>query len=77
MTKEIAGMQFSDVSAEEYRIYTFPGGEKIRVDTPQYLNVSKSGGHRIIVSENSTVYIPAGWLSVQWVNRPGTGPLQF
>jgi hypothetical protein len=81
LTKTVAGMDFKDVSAELRRTYTFVDDEgnekKIDVSAPLWLNVSASGGHRIIVADNSTVYIPAGWLKLQWWNKPGFEPLQF
>ena len=72
----VEGLEFKDVSAEQYRVYTFPD-MVVRVDNPLWLAVSKSGGHRVVVSDNSTVYIPAGWRAIQWFNHPGKGPVQF
>jgi hypothetical protein len=74
--KTVSGIVFDDVSAEKKRTYTFPEGE-VTVENPLWLNVSKSGGHRIIVAGNSTVYIPTGWGKLQWWNKEGFEPLQF
>lgn len=76
-TIEFGGVKYNDISVEEYRVYTFAGGETIRVDKPLWLNVSASGGHRIVVSDNSTVYIPGKFLSIQWFNKAGFDPVQF
>ncbi len=76
-TKTEGGMIFNDIRVEDHRIYTFPDGSEVRIDNPQWLNVSKSGGHRIIMFENSAVYIPSGWLKLQWWNKPGNGAIQF
>lgn len=76
-TKMIGALTFQDISAEEYRVYTFANGETVRVDKPLWLNVSVSGGHRIVVSDNSTVYIPGKYLKIQWFNKAGFDPVQF
>lgn len=72
-----------DISGEEYRTYTFPNGHTIRVDAPDKLWVKVStdpgmGGkhsHRIALANGNGVYIPAGWLKIEWQNKPGQPPV--
>lgn len=73
----VNGLEFSNISSEAYREYTFNGGETIRVENPLYVNVSKSGGHRILISNTETVYIPPTWLSLNWAVKKGFAPVQF
>lgn len=54
-------------SREEFRIYVFPGGEKVRIDNPQFLIISDNG-HRIGCGEFSH-YIPYGWIDLWWKNK--------
>ena len=62
---------FHDISSEEFRTYNFPNGEIVMIMRPQYLNVSASGGHRVLDAEGFSHYIPAGWIHVLWRARPG------
>ncbi len=59
-------LEWKKVDHEEYRIYVFPGNERIQIDRPVLLNVSKSGGHRILDIENVSHYIPSGWIHLYW-----------
>jgi hypothetical protein len=60
---------FTDISSEEYRVYQFDQ-VVIRIDLPLKLNVSKSGGHRILDSGGVSHYIPAGWQRLSWKGSP-------
>ena len=51
---------------EIYRIYRFPDGNHVRIDKPVLLNVSKSGGHRILDANDISHYIPSGWVHLWW-----------
>ena len=62
-------IDWSPIEDEEWREYTFPGGDVIRVENPEYLNVSASGGHRIRRGDDTQVYIPAGWICLEF-NAP-------
>ncbi len=71
-----------DLSGELYRVYTFPGGERIRVDEPATLWVKPSTetgkhSHRIALVNGNGVYIPAGWLKIEWKNKPGQPPVAW
>ena len=52
---------------EEYRVYVFPNGEKVKIDNPQFLIISDNG-HRIGAGEFSH-YIPYGWIDLYWKNK--------
>jgi hypothetical protein len=68
-----------DISGELFRVYTFPGGETLRVDEPNLLWVKVSSdpllagkqSHRIALRNGNGVYVRAGWLAIEWHNRPG------
>lgn len=71
-----------DVSDELFRTYTFPRGETVRVDEPQtlWVKLSKETGqhsHRIAKANGNGVYIRAGWLTIEWQNKPGKGPVAW
>ena len=62
-------MEFVDISSEDYRTYQF-NETLIRIEKPVKLNVSKSGGHRILDSEGISHYIPTGWQHLSWRGSP-------
>jgi hypothetical protein len=63
-------LQFTDISSEAFREYEFET-KTIRINEPQRLNVSPSGGHRIFDAAGNSHYIPAGWLRLTWNARTG------
>jgi hypothetical protein len=63
--KNASGLPFSDISTELYREYDF-GNYKVRINEPIFLNVSKSGGHRIFDGSGKSHYIPTGWIHLYW-----------
>ena len=72
-----SGLEFKDVSAEEYREYLFPAGVSVRISAPLKLNVSASGGHRIFDASGVSHYIPAGWVHLQWKAKEGSAHFDF
>ena len=58
---------FSDISSEKEREYNFPNGNKLLIINPLYLNVSKSGGHRLFCEDGHCYYIQPkeGWW-IRW-----------
>lgn len=68
MTTEL---NFNDITSELYRVYEFPNGETVRIDKPLSLNVSASGGHRVLDGESVSHYIPAGWHHLYWKAKDG------
>lgn len=65
-----SGLDFADISSEEYRVYHFPHGE-LRLNSPERIHVSASGGHRIFTADGVSHYIPPGWFHLEWKAREG------
>lgn len=61
-----SGLAFSSLESELWRSYTFPGGDVVTINDPQYLNVSSSGGHRVFDAGGISHYIPKGWIHLTW-----------
>lgn len=71
--------EWTDISSEDWRAYEFGeellpdertrAGEIILIELPQWLNVSPSGGHRIVDSFDVSHYIPCGWKHLRWKAR--------
>ena len=70
-------LKFSDLSDEQYRVYEYPDGSTVRLDSPTNLNVSKSGGHRVLTRDGVSHYIPSGWNHLWWLVRPGQPSFAF
>lgn len=65
----MAELKFKDISTEDFREYEYPD-MTIRIENPRELNVSKSGGHRVLDAEGISHYIPAGWRHLRWKANP-------
>ena len=65
--------EFSDISSERYRVYVFENCE-VRIEHPQKISVSKSGGHRLWDGTRSH-YIPPRWVHLYW--QPFDGEPHF
>lgn len=79
-TTTIGGMEFSDLTDELFREYTFPtahGPVTVTVPAPAALNVSASGGHRIVDREGFSHYIPSGWVALTFKVRAGESFFTF
>ena len=63
--------EFLDISSEQYRVYSFPTGQKVQIDNPLWLLVSKSGGHRVIAAQGYAHYIPFTWGHLYWLVKKG------
>ena len=65
-------LEFNDISSETEREYCFPNGMRLFIDKPLYLNVSKSGGHRIYTAEGWSFYVQPnqGWW-IKWKVKGG------
>lgn len=70
--KNESGLEFTDISSESYREYMFPNGTILAIESPLYLNVSKSGGHRLFTGEGLCYYIhpSQGWY-IMWQVKDG------
>jgi hypothetical protein len=60
---------FTDISSEKSRSYTFPNGV-VTIDAPLYLAVSR-GGHRLFDRYGQSHYVPSGWIKLTWTVYPG------
>jgi hypothetical protein len=77
---EMKDAEFTDISGEEWRKYLFaeevlPDGRirrsvSLQINGPAYLNVSPSGGHRILDKEGISHYVPCGWKHLSWKANP-------
>ena len=56
---------WKNIDHEIYRVYKFPVG-KVKIKHPVLLNVSKSGGHRILDAKNVSHYIPFKWIEIRF-----------
>lgn len=63
--------------SEVRRTYVFPGGEKVVIENPLRLNVSASGGHRVLDGAGVSHYVPEGWHHLFWETEPGAEPFAF
>lgn len=66
--------EFVSIDGEIKRTYHFPtqsGIVPIVLHNPVALNVSESGGHRLILACGKSVYIPTGWICLEWETKPG------
>lgn len=66
-----SGLDFVDISSEEWREYTFEGGTTLRVDQPLRLHVSENG-HRIFDAQGVSHYVPLGWIHLKWKAKEGS-----
>jgi len=76
-------LEFIDISSEKERTYHFPimhnpephsnkkGHVYITIHEPQWLSVSKSGGHRILSKKGTCFYIPPMWYFLSWEPKEG------
>jgi len=65
-------LKFDDISSEKEREYIFPNGNKLLIGNPLYLNVSKSGGHRLYTEDGWCYYVQPkeGW-AIRWKVKAG------
>lgn len=70
-------LEFNDLSDEQYRVYEWAGFVTIRINEPLKLNVSESGGHRVLDKEGVSHYIPKGWIHLYWKVKEGRHPFAF
>lgn len=66
-----SGLEFSDISSEEFREYTWGDMFKLTINRPLRLNVSASGGHRIFTEDGNSFYVPSGWKCLMWKAKEG------
>ena len=56
VVRNFNGVEYLEVN-ELYRVYEFPNGRQIQIDSVKFLNVSESGGHRIITADGRVYYV--------------------
>jgi hypothetical protein len=61
-----SGLEFTDISTEEFRMYEYNNAVKLTIEQPLALNVSESGGHRVLDAEGMSHYVPKGWIHLKW-----------
>ena len=66
-----SSLKLNDISSEEWREYEFEENKKVRIENPLGINVSKSGGHRVIDAGGITHYVPKGWFHISWKPKDG------
>ncbi len=64
-------MDFTDISSERERVYTFPTGKTYQIDHPEQLHVSSSGGHRIFDGTHSHYIQPKEGWAIRWRVKEG------
>lgn len=66
-----------DISNEEYRVYTYPDGVRLRINRPVKLYVvyddvgPVNPSHRVVDAEGMTHRPERGWISVSWKSAEG------
>lgn len=65
-----SGLDFIDISSEQWRQYDFGGGNVVTIDAPARINLGKNG-HRIWTYEGVSHYVPKGWIHLSWKPRSG------
>lgn len=65
-------LEFTDISSEKYREYTYPEGATIRIENPLYLHVKEdSGSHRVWDAQGVSHRISPGWIELKWEVKEG------
>lgn len=60
-----SGYEFIDISNERVREYHFVN-KILRIDEPMFLYISESGGQRIVSKRGRCLYVPSGFLWIEW-----------
>jgi len=66
MKEVIDKTEWANCDHEIYRTYVFPDGKTVTIERPVLLNVSKSGGHRLLDANDKSHYIPYKWIHLYW-----------
>lgn len=70
-------LTFKDISSELYRTYYYLRGGAFTIENPVGLNVSKSGGHKILNAAGESYYIKIGWIAIGWEKKKGAEEWSF
>lgn len=63
-----------DISSEAYRVYTYAGGKRFRIDEPNTLYLLADGGHRVVDSVGVTHRPERGYVAISWKPLAGQPP---
>ena len=66
---QIGELTFNPVDNELFREYTWGDGFVLRIDSPLWVAVSDSGGHRVMAADRNCYYVAAGWRFIHWVGK--------
>ena len=77
MITDNPNIKFSSLDDEEYRTYVWPDNSEVTISLPTHLNVSKSGGHRVLDSNGVSHYVPTGWSHLFWKVKQGKPNFKF
>jgi hypothetical protein len=70
--RNTTNLKFEDISCEARRTYTMRGEVVVTIEKPQWLNVSKSNGHRILDGKGNCHYIPGdAYDHIEWFPKEG------
>lgn len=78
--RNVSGLVFKDIDDEEFRQYMFVRDGKVivlKIVRPIKLHVSKSGGHRLFTEAGTSMYIPYGWIGIEWKAKKGADHFRF
>lgn len=71
----IAGAEFKNISDEEWRVYVYPNGGQVHIQSPQWLHIKRQTeslhSHRIVDRKGTSWYIPSGWVAINWQSPAG------
>ena len=68
-TLEINKLIFNSTENEQWREYVWGDGYVLRITEPLWVNVSKSGGHRVIDKAQRCYYVASGWRYITWEGK--------
>ena len=69
-TDKVFGRPWTDISSEQSRTYVWTD-YKLSIDNPKELNISDSGGHRLVDEQGNSYYIPNTWKYITWKVKTG------
>lgn len=72
-----SGLEFTDISSEEFRTYIYPNNVQVTLPQPVALNISDRGGHRVYTEDGISHYIVPGWVHLAWKSKDGCSPFAF
>ena len=62
----MATLKFAELEPmESWREYTFPGGDKVKIENVAKVAVSESGTHRLETSTGRKHIVSSGWIHIE------------